>query len=153
MHRLLIALFFWLAAAGPAFGESDELPVTPSSLDQYDYTFAVSTNAVTNGVAFHIAVTGKGGVIDTNYCHAVLDTVSHQNGTEIGQEPFEAAIPVTIQKQERKWTADFLVSHELLKNRNLCFVFAEQAVDRANGKVIPMPSMDFYEIHLMDFAR
>ena len=153
MRRLLITLPLWLAAAGRAFGLCTELPMTPSSLDTYSYRFAVSTHTVTNGVAFHITIAAKGDDIDTNYCAGNLETVRHNGGTEIGQEQFEKAIPVTVQKQPRKWTIDFAVSHELLKNPNLYFVFWQQAVDRAHDKAIPMPSGDFYEVRLMDFAR
>jgi hypothetical protein len=153
VSRSLILLFFWLAVAGRAFGVCTELPVTPTSLDTYSYRFAVSTHTVTNGVAFHITIAAKGDDIDTNYCAAHLDTVRHNGGTEIGQEQFEKAIPVTVQKQPRKWTIDFALPHELLKDPNLFFVFWEQAVDRAQGKAVPMPSGDFYEMRLRDFAR
>src|ERR1700733_9684814 len=102
VRRILILLFLWLVVAGPAFGMSDELPVTPSSLDTYFYTFAVSTNTVTNGVGFHITISAKRGDIDTNYCNARLDTVRHDHGSAIFQEPFETAILVTVQKQPRK---------------------------------------------------
>jgi hypothetical protein len=157
MHRLLPLLFICLAAAaGRVFGVCVELPVTPSSLDTYNYLFAVSTNAATNGVAFHITITAKRGDIDTNYCTAHLDTVRHDDGTEIG--PFKpeiptATTPLITTKQLRKWTVDFVVSHELLKNPELYFVFWEEAVARADGKTIPMPAGTFYEICLMDFAR
>jgi hypothetical protein len=156
MHRWPIILFLWLAAIGSAFGMCVEQPVTPSSLDTYDYLFAVSTNAAINGVAFHITITAKRGEIDTNYCSAHLDTVRHDEGTVIG--PYKPEIPtatitVIIKQQPRKWTVDFVVSYELLKNPELYFVFWEEAVDRANGKTIPMPAGTFYEIRLLDFAH
>lgn len=151
MRRLLILLFVWLAVTVPVFGVCVEQPVTPSSLDTYDYAFAVSTNAVTNGVAFHITITAKRADIDTNYCSAHLDAVRHDDGTVI--EPFKPEIPMlTIERRRRKWTVDFVVSHELLKNPELNFVFWEEAVDRANGKITPMPAGTFYEMRLMDFA-
>jgi hypothetical protein len=146
-------LFLWLAVAGPAFGMCVELPVTPSSLDTSSYAFAVATNTVTNGMAFHITITAKSGEIDTNYCSAKLETVRKANGTAIFQEPFEAAIPVAIQKQPRKWAIDFILPHEFLKSPELNFVFWEEAVDRTNGKITPMPAGTFYEMWLMDFAR
>ncbi len=154
MRRSLNILFVWLVAAGPVFAMCVEIPVTTSSLDTYSYTFAVSTNTATNGVAFHIVITAKRGAIDANYCSGRLDTVRDQNGSnEIFQEPFEAAIPVMVQKHAGEWTVDFILPHELLKSPDLYFVFWEQAVSRTNGKTEPMPAGTFYEMWLMDFAN
>jgi hypothetical protein len=56
-------------------------------------------------------------------------------------------------KEKRIWKADFTVSWESLKNPDFYFVFGVPVYDTINGKRIPMPDEDIYQIRLQDFAK
>jgi len=48
-----------------------------------------------------------------------------------------------LKKENRAWTADFRVSHDLLKNQEISFVFSDIGHLKAKGKMIEMPSVEF----------
>lgn len=155
MHRLFITTVLWLAVTFTAWGTSVEIPVTPTTLDTYFYIFSVSTNAAPGGIAFHVTMTAKTGDIDTNDSSAGLGTVTHTEsggGLLISSQPFESPIQVTLKKEKRSWTADFIVSDELLENPDLYFNFGFLAHSIVHGKSIPMPSVTRYELRLEDFT-
>ena len=60
---------------------------------------------------------------------------------------------VTIKKEKRVWDAHFTVSYDLLAKPGLCFVFTEIAHATIDGKIVAMPSADFYVIKLRDFLK
>jgi len=154
--RAFIASIFWLALVLSVRATSVELPVTPTNLDTYGYTFSVLTNATQDGVAFHVTITNKQYDIYPD-SSAGVDMVIHKKLADGGMEgsvgSVMPAIPVALKKEKRLWTADFTVPHSLLEDTNACFVFSVLAHSTVNGKIIPMPSVTFYEFRLQDFAK
>jgi hypothetical protein len=156
MRRSFIASIVWLAFISSACAESMELSVTHTKLDTYFYVFSVFTNATRDGVAFHVTVTSKQYDIYPD-SSAGVDMVIHKKlangGLEGSVGPVEPVIAVALKKEKRVWRVDFTVSRELLKNPDVCFIFRVQAHDTINGKTVPMPSADFYELRLEDFTK
>ena len=152
MRRVLIIAFFGAALALSAFGLSTEIPVTPSSLDQGTFLFSVTNNVIRDGVSFHVTITGKNRAIPTNSSVGLCIATHWTNGSQI--LPAEPRTPVTLKKDERLWKVDFIASSGLLTNADLCLVFTVQDyATTKDGKRIPMPSCDFYEIKLRDFLK
>ena len=156
MRHSFFAFIIWLATLWSVRADSVELPVTPTNLDAYVCTFSVSTNATMEGVAFHVTITNKQSDIYPDSSGNV-DMVIHKKRPDGGMEgsvgPVMPAIPVVLKKKKRLWTADFTVSRELLKNPDAYFVFSDLAHSTVNGKIIPMPSITFYELRLQDFIK
>jgi hypothetical protein len=156
MCRSFVAVIAWFVFISSACATSVELPVTLTNLDAYFYVFSVLTNATRDGVAFHVTITHKQYDISPD-SNAGVDMVVHKKPTNGGFEgsigSVKPEIPVTLKKEKRVWTADFIVSRELLKNRDVCFVFSVLAHTTVNGKTISMPSVTFYELRLQDFAK
>jgi hypothetical protein len=154
--RTFIVSIIWLALVSSVRASSVELPVTPTNLNTYFYTFSVETNATKDGVAFHVTITNKQYDIYPD-SSAGVDMVIHKKLADGGMEgsvgAVTPAIPVALKKEKRLWTADFTVPRRLLENPDACFVFSVLAHSTVNGKVIPMPSADFYELGLQDFAK
>jgi hypothetical protein len=150
MYRFLIITNLWLALAFSAFGLSMEIPVTPKALDQGTYVFSVTTNAVQDGVAFHVVISTKTNDISTN-CSIGVSVVTHwePGGSEI--VPANPAIPVTVKKDGRIWRADFIVSHGQLKQAGLSCVFSQYDFFIVKGRRIAAGSATFYELRLQDF--
>jgi hypothetical protein len=69
----------------------------------------------------------------------------------MGASPLQA--PISLKKEGRIWTADFIAPAEVLKIPGICFVFNETAHVMENGKSVMMPSADLYEINLRDFLK
>jgi hypothetical protein len=155
MQRLIITKILWLAIGLAALGRSVEIPVTPTSLDTYAYVFAVDTNATQGGIAFQITITAKTDDIDTNIDGAGLAIVTHTEsggGLLISAHSLDPAIPITLKREKRIWTAYFNLSAELLSNPDLYFTFNQKDHRMLNGKSLAMPSMTCYQIRLEDFT-
>ena len=153
MHRLFVTLGLWLTLVFTVHGVSVEIPVTTTNLDQYKYRFSVSTNATTGGVTFHIIVTAKKDDIhaDSEIGLSIVTHTKSGDGEIHSIAGVKPEIPVTTKRDLRVWTADFTVSHDLLKKPGLCFVFTEFAHSIIDGKSVVRPSADFYQIQLKDF--
>jgi hypothetical protein len=85
-----------------------------------------------------------------------LEIITHKNsggGLLVSSQPVTPAIQVALVKEKRIWKADFTVSWESLKNPDFYFVFGVPVYDTINGKRIPMPDEDIYQIRLQDFAK
>ena len=135
-----------------AHGHSVEILVTRTNLDQNGYLFSVSTtNKARRGVEFHVTITARAREIPSD-SSADLAIVSHANDSA-SIDPLAPAIAVGITRKKQVWDVDFTLSRKLLKKPGLCFVFTEFAHAKVGGKVISMPSADFYEIRLQDFLR
>ena len=155
MRRLFTTSILWLSLILSAHGLSVEIPITTTNLDQYKYVFSVSTNAATNGVAFHVTITAKREDVPSDST-AGLSIVTHTKDVDGSTHSIEAvkpAIQVMLKKDKRVWEADFTASFELLKKAGFCFVFTETAHTIIDGKSVAMPSADFYEIKLRDFLK
>jgi hypothetical protein len=158
MRHFLTIFTMWIAMVLSAHASSIELPVTPDNLDQQNYTFTISASSTNKGASFHITITAKKEDIaqDSNADLAIVTHTKTSEGAISGTSfaAFTPAIPITLKKEKRVWTADFTVPHESLKTSGLCFIFTELAHDTLNnGKRIAMPSATFYEIKLEDFAK
>lgn len=154
--RAFIISIFWLALVSSVLADSVELSVTPTNLDAYGYTFSVLTNATKDGVAFHVTITNKQDDIypdSSADVHMVIHKKLADGGMEGSVGRVTPAIPVALKKEKHFWTADFTVPHSLLEDTNACFVFSVLAHSTVNGKIIPMPSVTFYELRLQDFAK
>jgi hypothetical protein len=156
MRRSFITAIFWLVLVSSASATTVELPVTPTNLDTYGYVFSVLTNAIRDGVTFHVTITDKKYDIYPD-SGASVDIVTHKKldngGLLVSSQAVEPAIQVTLEKEVRVWKADFVVSRKLLKNPDVYFVFSVLAHSTINGKSVPMPSLTCYQIRLQDFAK
>jgi hypothetical protein len=144
--KIILCLALVLIGGLSASGRSAEFPITPKNLDQGRFVFSISTSPAQEGIAFHVTITAKTGIMPSD-AHASLSIVtSTQSARSIG--PVKPELQVTLQKEDRIWTADFVASIDLLKNPDVCLVFNVPAHD---DKGVPMPAVDFYEIKLRDF--
>ena len=154
--RAFITSIFWLALVSSVRATGVELPVTPTNLDTYGYTFSVLTNATQDSVAFHVTITNKQYDIYPDSSAGVA-MVIHKKLADGGMEGsvgrVTPVIPVALNKEKRFWTADFSVPYSLLEDTNACFVFSVLAHSTVNWKIIYMPSVTFYELRLQDFAE
>jgi hypothetical protein len=155
MHRLFVTLGLWLILAFHAHAVSVEISVTTTNLDQHIYLFSVSTNAATDGVAFHVVIKAKKEDIyaDSKVDVSIVTQTKTNRSVTHSIAGVRPEIKVTIKKDKRVWEADFTVSNQLLEKPGLCFVFTEIAHATVNGKSVAMPSADFYEIKLRDFLK
>jgi hypothetical protein len=149
MCRFLVTLGIWLSLVLSAQGHSVEILVTRTNLNQNGYLFAVSTGETRGGVEFHVTITAKAREIPSDST-AGLAVVSHTEDSA-SIDPLAPAKAVALRKNKQVWKAEFTLSRKLLKKSGLCFVFTEVAHATVDGKVISMPSADFYEIRLQDF--
>jgi hypothetical protein len=155
MHRSFITFILWLTLILSAHGLSVEIPVTTTNLDQDKYRFAISANAATNGVAFHVTITAKKEDVpsDSDVGLSIVTQTQDASGSTHSIAGAKPTVEVRLRKDKRVWTADFTASEELLKKPGLCFVFTEIAHTIVDGKRVAMPSADFYEISLRDFLK
>lgn len=164
MSRLSLTIIALLVSLSAARADNTEFHISSTNLDTLLYSFSVSTNATDAGVAFHVIITHKRFDIYPD-SSADVGTIKHKEITNATarapgpiiqtQTSFEAlkpAIPIALKKEKRVWTADFTASRELLKNPDLCFVFAVPGLERTRGKTEP-PLEDLYELKLQDFAK
>ena len=147
MTRILVTAVFWFGCLLSARALSAEIPVTVTNLDQYKYLFAVSARVVSNGVSFHITITGKLEDIhaDSGVALSIVIHTKDAHGSESSIAPLKPAIPLALKTDKRVWDVYFTASYELLKTPGLCFVFTE---NDPNG-----PAADFYELELKGFLK
>jgi hypothetical protein len=153
--RLSVALGLWLTLVVSAYGHSDEISVTATNLDQYNYRFSASTNPAPGGVSFHVTVIAKRDDIpaDSKVGISIVTHKKDRDGESRSIAGVKLEIPVSAKKEKRVWEVEFTVSFELLEKPGLCFVFTEFAHETIDGKTVAMPSADFYEIKLLDFLK
>ena len=146
--KFILWLALVLIGVLSVYADSMIFPVTPISLDQGQFVFSVSTNLTQEGISFHVTITAKTGVIyPDSQAHLNTVTTTPNSGTI---QPVKSVI---LKKNDHFWTADFVATPELLKTPGVCFVFIAQGHTIKNGKAIPIPSADFYEIKLQDFLK
>jgi hypothetical protein len=156
MNRLFLTSVFLFALILSAHSVSVALPITKTSLDQYKYVFAVSTNAATNGVVFHVTITAKREDVssDSTVGLSIVTSKEEAHGGSLHSiEGMKPTMEVTLKRGKRVWEAAFTASYELLKKSGLCFVFTEFAHRTIDGKLVTMPSADIYEMKLRDFVK
>lgn len=141
MFRVLIITIFWTALVSSAFGLSEEIPVTPKSLDQGKFAFSVVTKTITNGLAFHVVISKKAGDILQGSNVGICIVTHWDTGYEI--LPAKPETKVTLKRGERSWTADFIATPALLQTAGASLVFTEY---------VCFGTAESYEIKLRDFA-
>jgi hypothetical protein len=149
--KIILGLALVLIGGLSAYGTSVEFPVTPKSLDQGQFDFSISTDSIQEGISFHVTITAKTGVIPSDsgvYLSQVTWTQSAHSMEPVKPEP-----QVLLQKDDHIWKVDFIASRELLKNPDVCVVFGVAAHAMVNGKSVPMPAANMYEIKLRDFLK
>jgi hypothetical protein len=151
MQPLFVIPIVWFILDLSAYGLSVEIPVTRDRLDQGVYVFSVSTNAITEGVAFHVSIAAKKGAIASDSSVGVC-IVRHGGEGSAQIVAAKPAIPVTLETNARVWKADFAISYEKLKLPGLAFVFTELDHLSVKGKKVLAGSAAFYVIKLRDFA-
>jgi hypothetical protein len=153
MRCLFVASVLWLSLVLSVHGVSVEIPITTTNLDQYKYRFSVSTNAATNGVAFHVIITAKRDDVpsDSTVGLSIVTHTKEPGGSTHSIEGVKPKVKVGLKKDKRVWAAEFTVPYQLLEKPGLCFVFTEFAHMIVDGKRVAMPSAVFYEIRLRDF--
>ena len=154
---LAMALMVGVLVAVPALAVMVIVAVTPNSLDRGPYVFSVSTNAVSDGVAFQIAIHLKKGSPASSSTHAGLYfKLGHGGNISYGdKQPNGRSLPaVALTQRGRDWAADFVASDELLQSTNLCFTYMVQPnVFGVSGERVLMPGGEIYELNLRDFLR
>jgi hypothetical protein len=163
MRRFFLTLILCLISISAARAANFELPVTPTNLNSFFYTFTVSTNATHGGVAFHVTITDKRfdiypestAAVGTVTRKDITNAVMRGSGVlkEASFAPLKPAVPVTLKKDKRIWSADFTASNKLLNNTNVFFVFGVPGSAKPKGETEPSSTQDLYEIKLQDFAR
>jgi len=150
--KLILCLALVLSGGLSTYGSMVEFPVTPTSLDQRQFVFSISTNSTLEGISFHITITPKTGVMPSDSGVGFSSIVTSTNGSRssglVKNEP-----QITLHKDDQIWKADFIASSELLKKPDVYFVFGVPAHATVNGKSIPMPAVDIYMIKLQDFLK
>lgn len=152
--RLWLAIFFsWFPIIPLAWAASVEIAVPPDGQTQQAYSFNISTNTAAVGLAFHIIITNKVGEIPTN-SEAYVGTVTHTTNGERGTTivPTDPVIPITLIRGTRFWVVDFTLPAKAITQPGLNFIFVDFAHSTINGNTVFMPSADFYELKLGDFA-
>jgi hypothetical protein len=149
--KLILCLALVLSGLS-AYASSVEFPVTPTSLEQRQFIFSISTNSSPEGISFHVTVTPKTGVMPSDSGVGFSSILTSTNGAR-STGPLANEPKVTLQKDDHIWKADFIASSELLKNPDVYFVFEVPAHAVVNGKNIPMPAVDKYVIKLQDFLK
>jgi hypothetical protein len=134
------------------YGRSVEYPVTPKSLDQGRFVFSISTNSIQEGTSFHVTITAETGVIHSDSSVFVCLVTWTQSGAH-SMGPVKPEPQVLLQKDDHIWKVDFIASRELLNNPDVCVVFGVIFHAMVNGKSVPMPAADMYEIKLRDFLK
>jgi hypothetical protein len=146
--KLLLCLALVLADILCSYGKSTQILVTPKTLDQGEYVFSVSTNSTQEGISFHVTITAKTGVIfPDSQADLSIVTGTHESGM------IQPVKSVTLKKDEHTWTADFVATPDLLKTSGICFVFTAYCHGIENGKTVPEPCADVYELRLLDFVN
>ena len=149
MKRYCIAVILWLTLLLSAHGASVEIPVTPKTLDQDQFRFAISTNAIPEGVSFHVIITAKTGGIPPD-AEVGLSIIKHtEHSASI--EPLQPTPKITLAKDRDAWRVDFVAAPTLLKRDDVFLVFTVHAHTTSDGKDVSMPASDFYEFKLRDF--
>jgi hypothetical protein len=148
--KLILCLALVLSGILCSFGRSTQILVTPKNLDQGEYVFSVSTNSTQYGISFHVTITAKTSVIFPD-SQADLSIVTRQ--TESSPGSIRTMKQVTLKKEDHTWTADFVTTPDLLKTSGICFVFTAYCHGIENGKTVPEPCADFYELRLLDFLN
>ncbi len=148
MNRISITCIVWLALVLRTLGDVGEIFVTPASLDQGQYRFAVSVTSTAQGATFHVTVTdNKGGLrMDPNAgLYLVSSKLDPNNGLHQIEDLKPPVPKVVVQAGESGLKADFKLPQSLLDNPDLCLIFSAQ--------VGMMPSVMSYEIRLGDFLK
>jgi hypothetical protein len=151
MIRIAAIAVLSFALAFTASALSVEIPVTPTGLDQGGYIFSVVTNSAPDGIAFHIVISAKAGEISPDSDVGVSVVHHWDGGCEI--EPAKPHVNVALKRTPGIWTTDFIASRQLLQSPNTCFIFTAYSHAVIHGKLVGMPSAEFFEIRLADFAK
>jgi len=153
--KLVLMVALVLIGGWSAFGSTEDIPVTPQSLDQGQLFFSISTRPAPGGTAFHVIVTSRtGSILSDSSVYLCLITTSKEGGAISSSMELVTPEPrVTLHKDDHVWKADFTASSEFLKNPDVYLVFDVISHVMINGKSEPMPSADDYEVKLRDFLK
>jgi hypothetical protein len=148
MKRFVLVVFAWLTVVSPAFALSNVFSVTPRTLDQGRFEFAVKHSATNGGASFRVTITAKKDVVppesEGHLCSA--------DSKSIG--PLTAKTQVALQKTNHIWTATFVASAELVQNPEACFVFMVHAKATEGGKTdLVARAANYYVFKLRDFIK
>ena len=132
-----------------------EIPIKPNSLDHNNFIFSVSVNTNRTRVTFQVIIKAKTGEIFSD-SNASISIVTHaeKNGGELRKiEPLKPEVRIALKKAKQVWNASFSVPRDLLEKPGVCFVFTEFSHATIDGKLVTMPSADFYTIRLREFLK
>ncbi len=118
-----------------------EETVTPKTLDQNVFAFAVSTSATKDGVLFRVTITAKKGEMPSNLGCGFVTYEQKEDGA-VSEGP-RTDIPYTIKKGAGIWTVEFVLSGAQLKDTSIRLVFSQTWEEAAN----------MYEIDPHDFLK
>jgi len=151
MKRVLpwLAAALLLAAGFPALGSSVFHPLTPGNLQDERFRFQIGSKKEADGsVGFTVVVSGKSEDFVSPGAGVSMVTL-----TATSEEIKGASVPEQEVKTPTSITCTFTVPAESLKDPDLCYVFANYVQMLVNGKMAPMPAVDFYYARLKDFAK
>lgn len=156
MRRGFAIFVFCLAWAHSVFAVVAPIPVAPADINSdSSHVFSVSTNAIQGGVAFHISYSPKSADAETNFSAPGTGICIVKNhGTEY--EDLKPGIPIAVKTQQHACTADFVVSHKLLKNPDVYFMFIVSPPPIGtlpDGRPLYPPGETRFLFRLRDFAQ
>jgi hypothetical protein len=149
MKRLVFVGLIWLAAGSLAYALSNYFYVTPKSLDQDEFEFAVTSSPTNSGVVFTVTIMPKPEAVlperEGYLCFAKLTGDSQSVG------PFNAKTQIVLKKTNQVLTASFVAPPELMQNPEACFVFRVRA-KAPEGRLTIRPA-NYYILKLRDFLK
>lgn len=144
MRSLLFALLV-LPATLPAASVIHE--VTPESKVVGGFMFEImSTKENRDSVLFKVVVTPKKAKFSKD-SNTTLSSVKIAGNTRT----IEGVRAVPHHKKGKSLACSFRVTNAKLKDPNFSFVFTNYVETVINGKVVPMPSADFFAVRLQQF--
>jgi len=152
MQRLILPLLAGLTLTISAAAQTIQWPVTPGQLEYSNFVFAVSTQPTNGGMNFHVTIDAKTGVIQGD-SGAMLAMVTGSAAVPLVAGPDPAAT-VTLQRADRRWTADFIAPTALTSNPAAFFVFVvTDYKTNPDGTRTYLTTDRMYEIRLRDFLQ
>ena len=139
-----------LALTFSAAAQTIQCPVTPNHLEYSYFVFSVTTLPANGGTAFHVTATTKNKAIPADSAASLaIITGTAALPAVAGLNP---AVPVTLKRTERMWSADFTAPARQFYNPAVYFIFVVADYQtNPDGTRTYLSTDRMYEIRLRDF--
>jgi len=144
---LLLAVAFVAIPAAYATSVFSEL--TPTKLNASGFKFDFTHERLPDGtIKFRVRITETTSKFNSSSSTSlsVVQITEHSRAVRDGRR-------LDSQREGNSLVCTFTVDNSAITERDLCFVFAQGAESVIDGKLVPMPSIDFVYARLQDFAR